>query len=160
MLFRSYFNVDFRSDPRKLNDVNVSVGGRIDFISQNKTYISYNITPCEDNALAGANLGFFLADFKIDYKAGLDDIDYKNLNLTNVPYVNCQTNPGSTVLHISNGNENSIVKTSNNCYELTFKNCEILKVTEKFELELLKQYTDFYNQNQKNDAHPTLKGVV
>jgi len=133
--------IDFRNDPRTLGDVKINISDGIYFSNEQKNYISYNITSCPDNSLAGANLGFFLNYFKIDYKAGLDDPDYKNANITNIPYVNCKTKPFSTVIHISNGNETSISKVSANCYELKFSNCEILKVTERFELEMLKQYT-------------------
>ena len=136
---QAYKEIDFRNDPRKLKDVTVNINGTIRFVKANIAYVSYGeMEKCEDNSLAATNLGFFLAATNMKYKGAIDDPDYANN--TNIPYVNCQTHPDNTVILVKAGNETKITQTSNNCYELVFKECEILKATEKFELIILDQY--------------------
>jgi len=139
-----YKEIDFRNDPRKLKDVTIDVNGDINFIKSNTVYVSYGeMKQCGDSVLAATNLGLFLSATNIKYKGAVDDSDY--INNTNVPYANCQTNPDNTVILLKEGNETKIAQTGNNCYELVFKECEILKLTEKFELIILKQYMEMLN---------------
>jgi len=134
-----YQNIDFRNDPRTLNDLTVNTSGNITFVDNKLTYISYGLlNQCGDNGLAATNLGLFMSLTDTKYKGAVDDSDYKNS--TNSPYVNCQTHPNNTVVLIKAGNETKIEQTNTNCYELVFKDCEILKATEKFELTILEQY--------------------
>jgi len=138
-IISGYKTVDFRNDPRKLKDVIINTDGNIKFVNNGLAYISYGeMNQCEDNGLAATNLGLFMYLTDTRYKSALDDSDYANN--TNIPYVNCQTHPNNTVMLIKSGNETKIEQTSENCYELVFKECEILKVTEKFELIILDQY--------------------
>jgi predicted nucleic acid-binding Zn ribbon protein len=134
-----YKEIDFRNDPRKLRDVTVDVNGSIKFIKNNMVYVSYGeMEQCGNNGLAATNLGIFLSTTNLNYKGALDDPDY--INSTAIPYVNCQTHPNNTVILIKSGNETKIEKTSDNCYEIVFKDCEMLKATEKFEVIILDQY--------------------
>ena len=138
-IISGYHTIDFRNDPRELNNVIVNVTGNIKFIKNSIVYVSFGeMEKCEDNGLAATNLGFFLGATDINYKGAVDDSNY--INSTNVPYVNCQTHPNNTVLLIKSGNETKIEQTSDNCYELIFKECEVLKATEDFQLITLSQY--------------------
>jgi len=136
---QAYRKIDLRNDPRKLKDVAVDLNGSINFIKNSTLYVSYGeMKQCIETGVAATNLGLFLATTDVSYLGAIDDPDYANS--TTVPYVNCQTHPNNIVLLIKSGNETQVTQTGNNCYELVFKECEILKVTEKFELTVLDQY--------------------
>jgi len=140
-----YKEVDFRNDPRKLKDVIVNTSGNIKFADAEWAYVSYGeMKQCGDNSLAAANLGVFMSITDTKYRGALDDSDY--LGNPNIPYVNCQTHPDNTVILVKSGNETKIEQTAENCYELVFKECDILKVTEKFEVTILKQYMESINK--------------
>ncbi|MEK6885968.1 MAG: hypothetical protein AABX17_03315 [Nanoarchaeota archaeon] len=135
-----YRQVDFRNKPQALEGINM-YNGTIKILDADLTYISYgNLNSCEDTILAGADLGIFLATIGVDYKAAVDDITYKNS--TNTPYVNCNTNPLNTVIYIHSGNETKITKRMLSCYDIQYKDCDILPAVEKFELTMLEQYMD------------------
>ncbi len=135
-----YRQVDFRTNPKELNKVRMDYNGTIKILDQDLTYISYGaLNSCEYTTLAGANLGVFFSTIGIKYKAGIDDSDY--INNTNSPYVNCRTNPFNTVIQIHSGNETRIAKLGDHCYDIQYKNCEILPAVEKFEVTMLEQYT-------------------
>ncbi len=136
-----YLLFDFRNDPRKLGNINFNYNGTIKFIDDKMTYVSYpdgEMKSCEDNSLAGAYLGLFLNRIGITYKAGLDNSSY--LNSTTTPYVNCNVAPFNTVIQIRGGDETKISKTMLSCYNIQFKDCDILKAVEAFELKILEQY--------------------
>lgn len=137
-----YVTVDFRNSPKDIANIEVNTIRGINLITNNLTYISYNksLKVCEDNGLAAANLGVFLSDMGINKKGAIDDIDY--INNTNLPYVNCETNPHNSVIYITNGDETRIEQTSANCYRIIAKDCDILKATERFELAAIEQYME------------------
>jgi len=133
--------IDFRNNPKSLENIDVNlISEKIKLLSNNLTYISYNksLKICEDNGLAAANLGGFLFQIGINAKGVIDDIDY--INNTNLLYANCNTNPYNSVIYITNGDETKIEQTNVNCYKIIVKDCEILKATEKFQLELVEEY--------------------
>ncbi|MCA9488074.1 MAG: hypothetical protein KC516_03890 [Nanoarchaeota archaeon] len=49
----------------------------------------------------------------------------------------CDSQGRYNFIHIKEGSSNKITETGNNCYEITFKDCEILKPTERYFLEVL-----------------------
>lgn len=133
-------SIDFRNDPRDLKEIPVNITNGIHFIYNQKVYVSYDqFGVCENNGLAGINLGRFIANIGFDVAGAINDITHQNN--TNSPYVNCETNPDNTVIRIINGTETKIIQTGENCYEIHFKDCEILEATEKFELTRLEQYS-------------------
>jgi len=138
-IISGYKEIDFRNDPRKLKNINITTNGNIKFANKDLAYVSYGeLKQCGDSSLAATNLGIFMSITDTQYKGAIDDSDY--VNNTNIPYVNCQTHPDNTVILIKSGNETKIIQTAKNCYELVFKECDILKVTEKFEIAILEQY--------------------
>ena len=52
----------------------------------------------------------------------------------------CYDTPLETVVVVTDGETNEINELAPNCYEIKFKECEILKVTERFTLILLEEY--------------------
>lgn len=142
------YSMDFRNDPRKLNYINVSISDKnINLMRDNITYvaISSNVNHCDYNTVAVANLASFLRGFaRLNLKGASSDKEYANL--TNSTYANCQTNPNNTVILIKSGNETKIEKTSKNCYELTYKECEVTQVTEKFDIVILESYMGHFTK--------------
>jgi len=136
----SSYSMDFRNDPRKLKNIPVNISS-INFKENKKTYISVSseVNPCSDNVLAVMNLASFLGGFgNLDIKGASSDEKYASEN--NITYVNCKTNPDNVVFILKSGNYTKVEKTDENCYELTYKNCEVTQVTERFESFVLEGY--------------------
>lgn len=135
----SFTTIDFRSDPRTLNNIPVETNG-IQFVRRKSVYLSYgDLNICKYNGLVALNLNMFLSTFGVNNRMGaLANKTYaEEVNMT---YANCETNPDNTVILIKNGDKTMINQTSANCYEIISKDCEILGAVEKFELEMLKEY--------------------
>jgi len=137
-----YRTTDFRNDPRKLADkVSFSENLTIKFLDKYMTYLTFqdDTLNCENNGLAAANLAIFLRDaIKIEYKPAL--ANQTQANIKNISYVTCETNPLNTVIYLHQGNETKITKQMVSCYDVQFKDCEILEAAEAFELKILEQY--------------------
>ncbi len=136
-----YISFSFRNDPRKLSYIPVETS-KIYFIKNNVTYVSYETTNKteEDSGIASAGLGLFLRKVNnIDTKSSFNDPSFKNN--TSFPYVNCETNPKNTVIMFINSDETKIIQDSQNpnCYKIMFKDSEMLKAAERFELAILEQ---------------------
>ena len=102
---------------------------------------------CEDNSLALINFAGFLRDFAgLKIKSAVSD-ENASAELK-IPYVNCKRNPLNTVINIRSGNETKIERTADNCYELTYKECEIIQVTEKFDILILKDYMKYFEEKK------------
>jgi hypothetical protein len=140
------FPINLRNDPRKLEYINGSIPNNTFTFNKNlPVYITLNpdMRICEDNTIAVVGLTGFLKDFgNLNIKAAMTDKDYANAS--RFPYVTCENSPNNTVIKIDGGNETMVTKTSDNCYEITFKECEILQVTEKFQLIILKNYMGYF----------------
>lgn len=128
--------IDFRNDPRKLEDINVDIDS-LKLVAETKTYVvDDNIqSGCEDAGLAFINLARFLSNIDLDVKGAVSN-QTKAIE-TNVTLANCEIYPQNTVIMIKNGDENSVKQISQSCYEITFKDCDVLKTTEKFEVFVL-----------------------
>lgn len=139
--------INLRLDPRNLPNVSVDIPGDIITFKKNNTvYITLNpnMNKCEDSILAISDLSGFISGFGgMKVKGASSNKNYSKEN--NFPYVNCNTHKNNTVIYINSGNQTSIEKTGTNCYELTYKNCEILEVSEKFILIVLEKYMEFFN---------------
>jgi len=137
-----YRTVDFRNDPRKLSDkVNIADNLVIKFLDEEMTYLAFkdDQVNCENYGLATANLAIFMRDvIKIEYKAAL--VNQTQANEKNVSHVSCESNPFNTVIYLHQGNETKITKRLLGCYDVQFKDCEILEAAEAFELKILEQY--------------------
>lgn len=136
-----YTSVDFRNDPRKLKNIPIQTSG-IRFVRGKTVYLAYgDIKICENNGLAAVNINRFLNQFGITNRTGaLSNLTYAKE--TNITYADCNTNPDNTVFLITNGDKTQINQTSNNCYKVISKDCEILQATERLQLEILNEYVD------------------
>ena len=132
------FEIDFRNDPRKIKNINVDGTVSLQFLPNTKTYIVDNNIQagCEDAGISFINLARFFSTLGFDVKGAVANISASN---NQTPYITCENSPNNNVILLQNGEENSITQTADNCYELTFKDCDILQVTEKFELVVLEK---------------------
>lgn len=137
----SYLTIDFRSDPRTLDNIPVNIQQYL-FKTSNITYISFENSnhTYEDGTLAAANLGRFLNILMLNVKSAMSDKSFRNN--TNLPYVTCNTNPNNTVIMLYEGSKSSISQVSENCYILVYTNKDILRVTEKFQLSIIEKIMD------------------
>lgn len=139
------YPVNLREDPRKLDYIKSDIlYDELSFARQNTVFITVGADSprCTYNAMAGARLAMFLNGFASMNVAGA--LDNKTLaEETKTPYVTCETNPKNTVILLKYGDETSIRKLKDNCYELKYKGCEILPVTEKFQLMILEGYMNY-----------------
>jgi hypothetical protein len=140
------YAINFRKDPRQLESIPVNLSkGIITFRKDNTVYISLNpnMKSCEDNTLAFINLAGFLRDFAgLKIKSAVSDKKYGEEN--SILYADCKSSQNNTVIFITSGEETKITQTSENCYELTYKNCEVLDVSEKFMVEILDNYMNYF----------------
>ncbi len=137
----SYAKVDFRSSPPSLKNIPVEFKSALKFVKSKTVYVSVteNLSSCNGySGVALINFGRFLALFGLDAKGAVDDKNYTNNKDT--PFVNCGTNPNNTVILIKDGDKTKIEQTAENCYEITFANCEVLRATERFELQMMSEY--------------------
>lgn len=136
----SITNIDFRGNPKDLNDVSYAIQGPIKFVKNKIVYAVYDkdLEICEFNGVAATDLGEFLGVLGLNRTGAVNDVEHKvNSSLV---YANCENNPNNTVILLKSGEENSIKQTAQNCYVLTSKDCDVLKVIERFKLEVLKDY--------------------
>lgn len=147
----SSYNMSFRNNPKDLEYIEVEIpNNEVRFLRDDTVYIITDAEekPCRESGLAAFNLAGYFSRFVLkDVKAGVTDLNFSEEN--NIDFVTCESEPYSTVLYIRSGNVTRIEKTSNNCYELTYSNCEITQVTEKFMLTSLKNYMDLVPKYKK-----------
>lgn len=128
------YNLFLRNDPRHLEDINVS--GKIRL--KTKTIVSLDPeaeTGCTDAGLTGASFFSFLKYAGI--QAGLAYSDKNYSLLMNKSFVNCDTNTSASVIMIEKGDRNEVRQEKQDCYVIEFKDCDILKATERFMVAMI-----------------------
>ena len=142
------FPINLRNDPRELEKIDTNIiNGNVTFYKANTVYVSAdsNIEKCEDGTMALATMSIFLKDFaNLRLKAATFDTDYSREQ--NAIFVNCSTNPQNTVIIIKEGDKTSVMKTAENCYELTYNKCEIMPASEKFIVTILDGYMGYFEK--------------
>jgi len=138
------FSINFRNDPRKLEDMKVIKTTTVPVFTQDKTvYISPgNIQRnCVEGSAATLTLAGFLRQFAgFNVSAGISDEKVAKEN--KFPYITCANSKKNTVIEILEGNETKIEQISPDCYRLIYKDCDIMKVSERFILWTLEGYMD------------------
>jgi len=136
------YSMNFRNDPRKLEYIEVNTPSKLFVYKKDRTtYLSIDpdIAKCPESSIAIINLREFLRGFAlINLTSSFNDEDYANSS--GLPYVTCENTQNNTVILLHPGNETKIEKTWDNCYELTYSNCEAMQVTEKFMLVMIENY--------------------
>ncbi|MFH1358945.1 MAG: hypothetical protein ABIH37_03600 [archaeon] len=140
------YSMNFRTDPRKSDLVQVNIpNNRIGFTKRsiggyNPVYISVNpdMQICEYSSIAMINLAGFLRDSGLEVKSASPNKTHADEN--KIKYADCEKGMTDTVIRINSGDENKIDNPMKNCYDIEFKDCEILGVSEKFMLLMLEEY--------------------
>jgi hypothetical protein len=139
------YAINLRTDPRKSGYIKSDINGsQIIFKKARTVYISVdsNSPRCDYNSVAGASLAAFLKSFAgFNVEGALDNESYAQKN--RLPYANCKNSVNNTIIYLKPGNETRITKVEPNCYELDYKDCEILDVTEKFQLMIIDNYMSY-----------------
>ena len=134
------FSFVLRNDPRKLD---IPINANINFLSSGEKVVSLNLTSgidnCDNSSIASFSLGYFLNNLGI--KPITAFTDKKTAEEKEGLYVDCETNPGNTVIILTAGNKTEINQDLKNpdCYTLVFNNCEVMQVVERFEMAVLAQ---------------------
>ena len=136
------FFINFRNDPRKLEDIEVKKTTSTPIFKRDRVvYISTGKMErnCQDGTAAVLTLSGFLKQFALMNVSGA--ISNKEIAEENgIPHINCYNTPDNTVINIVEGSETKINQGNPNCYDLVFKDCEVMEVTEKFLLEIIEGY--------------------
>jgi len=160
------YAINFRNDPRDLEYIDVNVGGdRIKFVEiagRGYTPVFISIDPfmpiCDDSAIALLNLAGFLRDSGLKVKSAVTDEKYAKEN--NQKYMICENSKSNTVIMIKEGEESYIKEVGANCYEIIFKECEILQVSEKFMLVILDEYIGRFSKDRVVKEIKIIRGDV
>ena len=142
------YSMNFRNDPRKLEYIVHNIDdNKVIFKKDEKVYISFNpdMKACDNTTIALMNLAGFLKDFgNLNISSAVTYYDYARDN--NLSYKTCENSPDNTVIIIDEGEKTEIKKISDKCYSITYNNCEIMPVTEKFMLIILEAYMGYFDR--------------
>ena len=147
------YSINFRSDPRELDYIELVdiPNNTITFMKDMRgfytpVYLSLdsNLEVCEDSGIALMNLAGFLRDSGLEVKSAVTNKTYAEEN--DIEFATCLERPGNTVIRFHSANKTAIYKTSKNCYDIVFKDCEIIPVTERFELIMLEEYLSHFEE--------------
>jgi len=144
------YSMNFRTDPRKLDDIKIEMpNNNVIFKKDEPNYISLDmedvgLTNCSgDSGVALINLAGFLNGFgNLTIASAVTDKDYA-YNEGKI-FRDCLNTYDNTVLVVHSGDENIIRRENMNCYKLTFKDCDIIPVTEKLMLIILENYMSYF----------------
>jgi len=138
-----YTEIDFRNDPRELKDIKLDLANDITFKRDWVTFLSVapELEQCEDSGIAIINLGaIFLKNVNVPTTMGY--MNKTQADKEGRDHATCATYPLNTVIEVKSGQETAITSTREGCYELTYKDCEVLDVVEKFQLEIIRQHVE------------------
>jgi hypothetical protein len=143
----SSYAINLRTDPRSLENINSNItNNTIKFIKTRPVYLSLDpeMKVCELNSIAMVTLAGFLRDSGLDVKSAVTDNNYSTDN--NLQYKTCETSPENTVILVNSGNATEVKEIKKNCYEITYKDCEIMPASEKFIITILKEYMSHFKK--------------
>ena len=133
----------FRNDPRVMDNIPViyfSNETSIKFVERNTVFVSIDpeMKSCDDNSLSMFELGAFLKDSKLNVKSAMTD--EKVANESGFAYIDCLNSSFNTIIVVKSGEESGIEQKLRNCFVISYKDCEINAVVERFILEIIKNY--------------------
>lgn len=136
------FFINLRNDPRELNKTDFKLTTGIPTFNKEKTvYLSIGEMNrnCVEGSAATLTLAGFLRQFALmNVSAGMSN--EKIANESNFPYITCENSRMNTVINIIEGNTTRVEQINSNCYELEYANCDVLKISERFVLEVIEGY--------------------
>ena len=127
------FNLYLRNDPRELRDISINE----EIILKTNTIVSLSRDAevgCDDAGIAGGNFLGFLKSAGIKISISYAEPDYAQEK--NASYLTCDANTDQSVIIIKKGEENKITQERKDCFVIEFKDCDILKTTERFMVAL------------------------
>ena len=98
---------------------------------------------CPQSGIALITMSSFMKDSGLEVFSAVTDKAYAKKNNQTSKW--CYDNGLDTLIVVTDGDTNEINELAPNCYEIKFKDCEILKVTERFTLIILKEYLKRFN---------------
>ena len=110
-------------------------GDLISFEEEGVIFVSVNsseLQDCRQSILAVGGLSSFLSDNQIFVEGGT--LDFWDAGYKRQKWITCDNRPKNVVIEISKGEETKI-NIDGNCHQITVNNCEILQVTEKYEIQ-------------------------
>lgn len=119
------FNAFFRTKPTKLEKIN--------FQDEDFSAMKYTVINVQENLSCEGDDVIAVANFNQIHNAIGAQV-FQDENAT------CDEDARYNHLTILQGDKTEINKLGPRCYELTFKDCEILEVTERYLLELMNDY--------------------
>ncbi len=132
-----YKHIYFRNDPRK-NKVpiltNFSMGNKVSLSYEQEAFY------CKDSVIGVAELSGFLQLFPWvkEFETGLFEYDMAKALGEN--HITCaDANEKHTVYLVKNGENASIRKITENCYEINIENCNNMETVERFILGVVSQ---------------------
>ncbi len=141
-----YYSINNREDPRTLDNITVNIPNDIfDFHRDKIVYISLasDLPRCEDSILGVTTITNFLTNFgNMKVKAAISNETYAKEQ--KFPYITCENSRNNSVILYNYGKNNSITKNGENCYVLTYNQCNINRVSEKFVYEIVRDYMQKY----------------
>ncbi|MEM4625521.1 MAG: hypothetical protein QXJ28_02035 [Candidatus Pacearchaeota archaeon] len=130
------FNLALRNDPRKSK---VPVEGEIKILREKDIYFSFNLSErnCGDGYVYVA-LGMFISSLGFNPVSSIANSAEKANELKR-PFITCENTIDRTVFIITPGEETRIKRSeeNQNCYIVSYKDCESLEAIEKLEMEIL-----------------------
>ena len=132
----AYYNMYLRNDPRELRDININ--GTIMLMKDTIISVDESVNGCPDTGIAGYALGIFLdsATGRKHESALANKTVAEEKNMT---YADCEDEEGNpvvifdkSIIVVKDIGKNEIIRKTQNCYIIGFKNCEIEKSVERF----------------------------
>ena len=117
-----------RNDPRKL--AYIEIKDKLQVNNSVGVVIDDSLGNCSEGNLADLQLSVFLEEIKKKTFTGTFNRTLAQ-NISGLQYVNCSIADNYSILAFRAGNESMIFK-ENKCYILEVKDCEMMKVAERF----------------------------
>ena len=132
------YNLYLRNDPRGNN---IPVEADIKFLV-GKSFITVDegMQDCREASLGLINLASFLTGMGFDVKGATSSKQVAEN--TGHPYISCNNSLDNTVISLEIAEEDSVITQVDgnpNCFILKVKDCNVLNITEKFTVEMIKQ---------------------
>ncbi|MEK6861143.1 MAG: hypothetical protein AABY07_04165, partial [Nanoarchaeota archaeon] len=110
-------------------------------------YISLNpfMKNCENTGLALLELSGFLKDSGLNVKSAVTDEAYAKTHSLTQRW--CHNSAFDTVIILTDGNSTAINEIAPSCYEIVFKECEVLQASERFMLVVLEDYAKRFKKS-------------
>lgn len=140
-----------RNNPPYLNShLDKKIEGKLPIIADRQVYVSINepLPNCKDRVRALFDISASLVNYGLNITGGVLNKTKSQQNYTELTCLNSTIN---TVIIISQGNYTGYTQIKDNCYEISFEECEDMsKATEGFTLKLLERMAATLELSKKN----------